>query len=259
MEVPKGLNFAHLLYGLVPGLEKYLPAPVFFALLVMLLLGGAFYLGTKEWRFVPGWLKGMVEFAIELMDRYVRAILGRRDSEVLPFVWALFTLILACNLSGLIPGFEAPTASWSTTVALAITAVIYYHLQGVRKRGLKEYVKSFVHGVRLPGALGLVLSVGLWGLLFVIEMADHIMARPFSLSVRLFMNMFAKEMTLHNFYALPAMTGLSWGMLFTVIPGLMLLVGITLFIGIIASFIQALIFTTLALVWYQMAVGLEGH
>ncbi|HIE08811.1 MAG TPA: F0F1 ATP synthase subunit A [Armatimonadetes bacterium] len=251
------LDFAHILYHYAPGLERYLPPPTFFGLFISMGLGAIFYLGTRERRLIPRGLQNIVEFAVEALDRYVQAVLGRRDPRVLPFTVALFIFIVTCNLAGLVPGFEAPTANWSTTLALTLVAVGYYHFQGIRAKGLKGYLKSFVHGVRIPGFFGALISAFLLGLSLVIEVADHFMARPLSLSVRLFGNMFAKEVALSVFYTLPVQLGMPLWALPGVVVGLSILVGFTMFIGLIASIIQAFIFVTLALVWYQMAVGPE--
>lgn len=251
------LDFAHILYHFVPGLEKYLPPPTFFGLLVSIGLGLIFYLGTRERRLVPKGLQNIVEFAVEAIDKYVQVVLGRRDPRVLPFTVALFIFIVTCNLMGLVPGFEAPTANWSTTLALTLVAIGCYHVQGIRAKGLKGYLKSFVHGVRIPGIFGALISAFLLGLSLVIELADHFMARPLSLSVRLFGNMYAKEVALSVFYTLPAQFGVPLWALPFVILGLAILVGFTMFIGLIASIVQTFIFVTLALVWYQMAVEPE--
>jgi len=258
MERGSVLDFAHILYHYAPGLERYLPPPTLFGLLISFGLGVVFYLGTREMRVVPKGLQNIVEFAVEALDRYIEAILGRRDPRVLPFVVALFVFIVTCNLAGLVPGFEAPTANWSTTLALTLVAIGYYHLQGIRAKGLKGYLRSFVHGVRMPGFFGALISSFLLGLSLVIEVADHFMARPLSLSVRLFGNMFAKEVALSLFYALPAQFGMPLWAFPLVVGGLSILVGFTMFIGLIASIVQTFIFVTLALVWYQMAVE-AGH
>ena len=251
------LDFAHMLYRVAPGLEKYLPPPTFFSLLIAVGLGVVFYLGTREHRLVPGGLQNIVEFAVEAMDKYIEAVLGRRDPQVLPFTAALFIFIVTCNLAGLVPGFEAPTANWSTTLALTLFAIGHYHLQGIRRKGLLGYLRTFVHGERIPGLFGLLISAFLLVLSLIIELADHFLARPLSLSVRLFGNMFAKEVALSIFYTLPVQLGLPGWALPLAVVGLAVLVGFTMFIGLIASIIQAFIFVTLALVWYQMAVEPE--
>jgi F-type H+-transporting ATPase subunit a len=102
-------------------------------------------------------------------------------------VLALF--ILSCNLIGLIPGFESPTAVPVVPLGCALLTWFYYHFQGLRTNGL-GYFKHFMGPVWWLAPL-----------MLPIEIFSHT-ARLLSLTVRLFANMFAGEMVTLVFFSL---------------------------------------------------------
>ena len=124
--------------------------------------------------------------------------------------------IIVSNYSGLLPGaghfkaFKVPTASLSVTAGLAIVGFFTIHTVGVKERGWKGYLKSFL-SVMLP--------------LTLIEQ----FVRPFSLALRLFGNLYGEEMVTENLY--------------TIFPVLVPLVMQVL--SILFCLIQALVFTML--------------
>ena len=97
--------------------------------------------------------------------------------------------ITVCNLIGLIPGFEAPTAIPSVPLGCALVTWFYYHLHGIRHNGF-GYIKHFLGPVWWLAPL-----------MFIIEIASHL-ARILSLTVRLFANMFAGDMVTLVFFSL---------------------------------------------------------
>ena len=136
--------------------------------------------------------------------------------------------ILTCNLIGLIPGFEAPTAVPSVPLGCAVVTWFYYHMYGIRDNGL-GYIKHFLGPVWWLAPL-----------MFVIEVASHL-ARILSLTVRLFANMFAGDMVTLVFFSLVPIG----------IPVIFML----LHVGV--SFIQTYIFVLLATVYIGEAVAHE--
>jgi F-type H+-transporting ATPase subunit a len=131
----------------------------------------------------------------------------------------------------MIPGFVSPTASLNCTAALGICSFVYYNYQGVRHNGLFKYLKHFAGPV-----------IFLAPLLFAIEIVSHL-ARPFSLSVRLFGNIFAEELIINtlNQALFPFLVS---------IP--------VMFLALFASTIQAFIFILLTMVYIGGAVE-EAH
>ncbi|MCP5143675.1 MAG: F0F1 ATP synthase subunit A [Gammaproteobacteria bacterium] len=70
---------------------------------------------------------------------------GLKDSgRYLPFIGTLFIFIVVANVAAIIPGYEAPTGSLSTTAALALCVFLAVPLYGIRARGFRAYCKSYL-------------------------------------------------------------------------------------------------------------------
>jgi F-type H+-transporting ATPase subunit a len=94
------------------------------------------------------------------------------------------------NLIGVIPGFESPTMTVAVPLGLAVVVFLYYHWMGLREQGIGKYLGHFV---------GPMLALA--PLMILIEIISHF-ARPLSLTVRLFANMFAGEKVTLTFLSL---------------------------------------------------------
>ncbi|MFZ6020463.1 MAG: F0F1 ATP synthase subunit A, partial [Chloroflexota bacterium] len=89
----------------------------------------------------------------------------------LPFVGTLFLFILTSNVLAVVPGFQPPTASLSTTAALAICVFVAVPFFGIRAQGLRGYLQQYIQPtpIMLPfniiGELSrtLALAVRLFG------------------------------------------------------------------------------------------------
>jgi F-type H+-transporting ATPase subunit a len=106
----------------------------------------------------------------------------------------LFLFILPCNLVGLVPGFDAPTANVNTNAAMAIFLFGYYNWIGI-KRWKFGYIKHFM------GPIGFLAP-----LMLILELISHL-ARPLSLTLRLFGNIKGEEIVLILMFALAPIIG----------------------------------------------------
>ncbi len=165
-------------------------------------------------------------------------IIGHHSDRFTAFLVSLFIYILACNLIGLIPGFESPTAVPVVPLGCAIVAFFYYQTQGVKAQGPGRYLKHFFGTADKD--MSLFIRIPLAMLLFPIELISHL-ARVLSLTIRLFANMFAGDMVTLVFFSL--------------IPIAVPVVFLGLHIGV--SFLQAYIFVLLTTVYLQGAVATE--
>ena len=217
----------------VPG--EWLPPYLTFTWLVMgiLVVGGA--LGTRALRPVPGPLQNFVEVVIEAFGGLLEQMIGRQGRQFLPFIGTAGLFILTSNLLGNIPGFTPPTANLNTNVALAVTVFVYYNYSGIRKHGLVNYLKHFCGPVWWLAPL-----------MFPIEFIGHL-ARPVSLSIRLFGNMFGEESVITILLAL----------IWLVMPYFIWL-GIMLPLSLFTAAVQTFIFIMLSMVYIAGAVE-EGH
>ncbi len=171
-------------------------------------------------------LRGFAEVAAEAMAGFVRSLLGDHDvASYVGFFGSLFLFILTANFLGLIPGMEPPTSDTDLTWGLAVICFVYYIYQGFKHQGAR-YLKSFLGP--------------LWWLswfMLVIEVVDNL-ARPFSLGIRLFANMFADHKVLGLF------TGLT-----------KLLIPLAFYaLGSLVCVVQAFVFVLLAMIYVVMAV-----
>jgi F-type H+-transporting ATPase subunit a len=208
-------------------------------LLVMLLLT-IFFIAVRTRLSVerPGGLQHTMEGINEFISHMADEVIGHHSSKYVPYLITLGMFILCCNLIGLVPGLESPTAVPIVPLGCALLTWVYYHYQGVRTNGPIGYLKHFIgpQDKEMP----LVMRLFLPFLLFPIEVFSHT-ARIMSLTIRLFANMFAGEMVTLVFFSL--------------IPLGIPVVFEGLHIGV--SFIQTYIFVLLACVYLGEATGQE--
>ena len=106
-----------------------------------------------------------------------------------PILANIFIFIWFMNLTGLVPGFDAPTANINTNAAMAVIVFLYYNYWGVRAHGL-GYIKHFMGPIPALSPLMLIL-----------EIISHC-ARPLSLTLRLFGNIRGEEIVLVLLFSL---------------------------------------------------------
>jgi F-type H+-transporting ATPase subunit a len=186
----------------------------------------------------PGGLQHIFEGLHGFIQGQSNEIIGHHSERFTAFLVSLFIYILTCNLIGLIPGFESPTAVPVVPLGCAIVAFFYYQAQGVRAQGPGKYLMHFFGPADKD--MSLFIRVPLAMLLFPIELISHL-ARVLSLTIRLFANMFAGDMVTLVFFSL--------------IPIGVPVIFLGLHVGV--SFLQAYIFVLLTTVYLQGAVAVE--
>ena len=185
----------------------------------------------------PGGLQQTMEGVHSFIENLASEIIGHHSAKFVPYLTALGIFILTCNLLGLIPGLESPTAVPVVPLGCALLTWFYYHFAGLRENGPIGYVKHFIGPQEgMPLIVRLLLPV----LIFPIELFSHA-ARVLSLTVRLFANMFAGEMVTLVFFSL--------------VPLGIPIIFEALHIGV--SFIQTYIFVLLATVYLGEAMAHE--
>ena len=84
------------------------------------------------------------------MEVIVKGIYGqinemtKNPMTYLPFIGTLFLFILTCNILTVIPTFKTPTASLSTTAALALMVLMGVPFFGIKNAGVKKYLKKYI-------------------------------------------------------------------------------------------------------------------
>lgn len=217
----------------VPG--TWLPAHVTFTWLVMAFLVLGSVMATRALKAVPGPLQNIAEVVLEALFDLLEQMIGKQGRQFLPLVGTVGLFILTSNLLGNLPGFQAPTANWNTTVALALTVFVWYNYAGIRKHGLVGYLKHFC------GPIWWLAPI-----MFPIEFIGHL-ARPVSLSVRLFGNIFGEE----------SVIGILISLAWLVMP-YMIWLGVMLPLSLFTAVVQTFVFIMLTMVYIAGAVE-EGH
>jgi F-type H+-transporting ATPase subunit a len=175
---------------------------------------------------------GPLQHAFEGVEGFIQSqsdeIIGHHSEPYTAFLAALGFFILFCNLIGVIPGFESPTAIPVVPLGCAICAFVYYHTQGFKHAGI-GYLKHFAGP--MPALAPLMVPI---------ELISHL-ARVLSLTIRLFANMFAGDMVTLVFFSL--------------VPIGVPILFLGLHIGV--SLLQTYIFVLLTTVYLQGAVSEE--
>ena len=206
--------------------------PVHTALMLYVSIGLLIFSFTIKGKLsiVPGKLQSIVELIIEgFVDLAQDAM--PKGKQFIPLVLTFFFFILISNFIGLIPGLYPPTANLNTTLGLAIIVFLLYNFMGIKQHGF-GYIKQFTGPI-----------IFLAPFMFVIEVFSHL-ARPVSLSFRLFGNMFGHEMLIF--------------VLLLLMPWSYPLLAFSTLLGVMAVVLQAFIFSLLTMVYLGLALE-EAH
>lgn len=222
-----------------------LSAPLLTMWLVMAAILVFAFLATRGMTAVPGRVQNVIEFAWESLENWALSLGGPGARKHVPLFVAFFLFILFSNWSGLLPFFgkleflRAPTSDVNVTIGLALVVFGYFQFQGFHALGVRGYLGKFFafgefrHGV---GSGLIALYVGL--IEFMLEFI-----KPVTLSMRLFGNIFGGEVAL----------GVITALTIALAPVAMLLLE-----GLL-NFVQALIFSTLMLMYTIIAVESHGE
>lgn len=175
-------------------------------------------------------IRNFMELLVSGITKIMEDSMGHVWPRFLHLVGALGLFILFCNLSGLVPGFLPATESINTTAACALIVFFSTHYYGFREHGF-SYLKHFMGPF--------------WWLAWLmgpIEIISHL-ARPLSLSLRLFGNIMGDHKVGAIFFGLAAI-------------GLPVF---TLVLGLFVSFVQAFVFCLLTMVYLSGAVAHDSH
>lgn len=197
--------------------------------LVMAILIVVSFLASRSLTMVPSGVQNLMESVVGGIEGLIEETMGEEGKAYFPLIATFALFILVSNLLALIPGFYPPTANLNTNIALALTVFVLTHVVGIKKHGF-GYIKHF---------MGPILWLA--PLMLIIELISHL-ARPLSLSLRLFGNMYGHEVVLMIFLALVP--------LFLPIPMMLM--------GVLIAFIQTFVFTLLAMIYIAGALE-EAH
>ncbi len=173
-------------------------------------------------------VRNLFELILSFLVTLAEDIIGHKAKRYVPLLATCFTFILFMNLLGLIPGFTPPTDKMNITVGLAVVVFLSTHYYGVKEHGI-AYFKHFLGPVWWMAPI-----------MLPIEIVSHL-ARPLSLSLRLFGNITGDHLVVAIFL----------GLVPFVVPS------IFYGLGVFVSFMQAFIFTVLSMIYISGAVAHE--
>ncbi len=197
-----------------------------FYMLVLILVS---LLVAKSIKLVPGRMQNFLEVVVGGLKGLLVDTMGEKGLIFFPLMATIFLFILTCNLGGIIPGFYSPTANLNTNCSMALTVFLLTHIVGVKIHGIK-YIKQFMGPVWWMAPI-----------MIPVELIGHI-ARPLSLTMRLFGNIFGEDLVLV--------------VLLLLVPFLMPIP--MLILMIFTSLLQAFVFTLLAMMYISGAME-EAH
>lgn len=122
-----------------------LNATIVFTWVLMLAMTLAAILITRRlsWNDDRSRWQNLLEIVVTAMDKQIREVGIVRSRDYLAFLATLFLFVALAALCSVIPGYAAPTASLSTTTALALCVFVAVPLFGIRKQGLRRYLASY--------------------------------------------------------------------------------------------------------------------
>lgn len=239
-ELPNILEVLHLIFKDKPQAQTFntlykFQNVIFFYLIGFMLIVVAFF-GTRRLKKIPSGFQAFLEFAVTALDGFICGIIGPKGRAYVPLCGTIFIFILCMNLAGIVPLAKSPIAiniNVPATLALCVFFFVQYH--GIRQNGLVGYIKHYIEPLPIY-----MLPITL--LLVVIHIIGEL-AKPLTLTLRLFGNISAEDIVI----AALAIMG----------TGLMMLPLHVLFfpLGLLFSFIQALIFTVLSSVYILLLMG----
>jgi len=177
----------------------------------------------------PGKLQHTFELVHEFLSEQAEEQVGHDGHKYIAYFGTVFIFILFANLIGIIPGFESPTMIPSVPAGLALATFLYYNLMGVQANGIGKYLAHFAGPMPILAPL-----------MIPIEFISHL-ARPLSLTIRLFANMYAGEQVTAVFLRLT----------FLLVPAVFM--GLHVFV----SLLQAYIFMLMTMMYVAGAVAHE--
>jgi len=165
--------------------------------------------------------QNLLEVVVIAIETQIEEVGLRQPARYLGFLGTLFLFVAAAALGTVIPGYEPPTGSLSTTVALALCVFVAVPWFGIEEQGIGGYLRSYVEPTFIMLPFNIISEV----------------SRTLALAVRLFGNMMSGAMII--------------GILLTITPFVFPVIMTAL--GLLTGMVQAYIFFILATVYIAAA------
>jgi len=191
------------------------------ALMLVLVVGAALITRRLSHGPTRGRWQNVLEIIVIAIEQQIEEVGLAHPRRYLGFLATLFLFVAVAALGAIIPGFEPPTGSLSTTTALALCVFVAVMVFGVEERGMRDYLKSYAQPTAIMLPFNIISEV----------------SRTLALAVRLFGNMMSGAMII--------------AILLTITPFFFPVVMAVL--GLLTGMVQAYIFFILATVYIAAA------
>ncbi len=169
--------------------------------------------------------QSLLEIVVSAIKQQINEVGLHQPEKYMGFIGTLFLFVAAASVFTIIPGYEPPTGSLSTTAALAICVLVAVPLFGIQQLGLGRYLKDYLQPTFIMLPFNIISEL----------------SRTLALAVRLFGNMMSGAMII--------------GILLTITPFLFPIAMSML--GLLTGMVQAYIFSILATVYIAAATGTQ--
>jgi F-type H+-transporting ATPase subunit a len=197
------------------------------ALMLVLVIGSKLITRRLRTDLRPARWQCLVEIVVTGINTQIEDVGLRHPKRYIGFLGTLFLFVALASLCAIIPGYEPPTASLSTTAALALCVFVAVPFFGIEEQGLGAYVKSYVQPTPIMLPFNLISEL----------------SRTLALAVRLFGNMMSGTMIL--------------AILLTITPFIFPIAMSVL--GLLTGMVQAYIFSILAAVYIAAATRNDNN
>jgi len=187
---------------------------------------GTFWLVLRKMSDSPSGVQSFVEYVHEELSELGGGLMGPSTATYIPFVASIFFFVFVSNYMGLVPGLVAPTSNLNTPLALALIVFLSFLVLAIAHQGVVGFIKH------LAGPIPALAPV-----MIPIEIIS-LVARPFSLTLRLFINMTAGHMLVTVLFSLLPISAVIW-------------MG---FEAAITCWIQAFVFALLTMIYFGESV-----
>jgi F-type H+-transporting ATPase subunit a len=197
----------------------------------------------------PGKLQVAMEMLAEGLVNFFTGIVGKEHKKHVPFLCSLFIFLWVNNLTALVPGMAPMTAYYQNTLIFALLVFFYFIFYGIKDGGLGHFLWHMAGSPKDP--VGWIVSP----FIFILELVGNL-AKPLSLSLRLFGNILGEDILL----GVSLMLGILMATIFAAEP----VIGVPLhlpfmFLVLLGGTIQALVFSLLAAIYIAMVLPHHDH
>jgi len=201
-----------------------------------IVLGLGFYVRSKATKGVPGKMQLAYETIVEQIRDVTSSAIGPQGDRFIPIALTLFLFILICNWLEILPNdghdwVPAPTGDVNLPLAMALTVILWVHVESIRARGLRGYLHHYATPYKALVPINIIEEI----------------TKPITLTFRLFGNIFSG--------------GLMVVVMATLLPWYASLVGQLVWkpFDLAIGLIQAFIFALLTILYFGMAMSTDEH